>query len=89
MKKREQKFSTEHFDAVLVVHEPEPKDFRDDLRSGALVADTPDNYLLIGPPGGPLARIEGAEISLLYVLLEQVQTGGRRFVRPLGPPCHG
>lgn len=64
MKKVERPVRTERFEAVLVHWEMTAEDF-----SSAKQPEVPENYLMIGPPGGPLARLDGVDASIVMLLL--------------------
>mgnify|MGYP001570770741 CR=1 FL=1 len=67
MKKHETKITADHFEALLVRHEMEPDDM---ITPDAI----PENYLMIGPPGGPLARISGSDVAIVGTLLQFAET---------------
>lgn len=73
MKKVERAVKTDRFEEVLVYWEPESQDF---YPGSAAPATTQESYLMIGPPGGPLARIDGVDASIVMLLLHSTMTGG-------------
>lgn len=76
MKKVERSVKTDRFEAVLVYWEPESSDFYPSTPLPAAPATTQESYLMIGPPGGPLARIDGVDASIVMLLLHSTMTGG-------------
>lgn len=55
--------------------------------TGPTYAPQQTPYLLIGPPGGQPARIEGLDAQLVMMLLVRCQHGHRRYMGP--PPLTG
>ncbi len=85
MKKTERRVSTDRFDAVLVRYEAEESDF-----AAQKPFEVPESYLMLGPPGGPLARIDGVDSGIVLLLLHLIQqnplpVGPVRAFRPIGP----
>lgn len=76
MKKVERSVKTDRFEAVLVYWEPESTDFYPSTQSPVVPAPIQESYLMIGPPGGPLARIDGVDASIVMLLLQSTMTGG-------------
>lgn len=75
MKKVERSVKTDRFEAVLVYWQAEDSDFY----PGPGVpppAQAQESYLMIGPPGGKLARIDGVDASIVMLLLQTTMMGG-------------
>lgn len=85
MKKVERSVKTDRFEAVLVYWQHEQEDFYPAV--GAVAAPAAqESYLMIGPPGGPLARIDGVDASIVMLLLQTTMMGGGTLVRPRFSP---
>lgn len=85
MKKIERAVKTDRFEAVLVYWEPESEDFYPGP-GGAATPTVQESYLLIGPPGGQLARIEGVDASIVMLLLQTTMLGGHTCGRMVRSP---
>lgn len=68
MKKVERAVKTDRFEAMLVYWEPESVDFY------------PSTPLAAAPPGGPFARIDGVDASIVMLLIQMI--GGGSLARP-------
>jgi hypothetical protein len=79
MKRCEYKVVTDHVEVRLVYFEPTPDEFE---RVRIRNTET-EPYLLVGPPGGQLARIDGNDADILRVMLDRLFTGGMRAA-PMG-----
>lgn len=82
MKKVERSVKTDRFEALLVYWEPESEDIYP-MPGTARDTTAQENYLMIGPPGGPLARVDGVDASIVMLLLQLTMTGTGRMVRPI------
>ncbi len=82
MKKLERRVSTDRLDAILVTHQAEESDFAQQKPF-----EIPESYLMLGPPGGPLARIDGVDAGIVMLLLTMLQAqpgqAHGRLMRPL------
>lgn len=75
MKKIEKAFKTDRYEIHLVQHQLEKSDFAEGPMGPVATAaamDVPMPYMLIGPPGGPLARLDGVDLRVLQTLIESV-----------------
>jgi len=89
MVKKEWQMTTDHFQLVVVWHEVEAKDI-DKLNSGEPIP-AGDRYVMIGPPGGQLARIDATDAEMVLPQLYAFFGPGMGLgLSPMGiPPPRG
>lgn len=86
MKRIEHKIETEHLTIAVVTFETDEAD----LKAKVFPLRFPDSYIMIGPKGGPLARVDLLESLLIRTLLDAVGSMPRNYAMvPHLPPVTG
>lgn len=91
MKNREYRVITDHVEIRLVYQELEAGEMQSlqITALGGLAGPTlAEPYLLIGPPGGALARVDQNDAQVLFVLLQRLNSGcGMHAIRARFAPA--